>query len=283
MLEVPRRLQQVVVALPATLTQDIPHLREKTGRLGFILRALAIFRVEKVIVYLDQDNNKARLEAKLMEKILKFQETPPYLRKQIFPPDRDFAYTGTLPPLRTPHHPDRTGPTRGLLREAIAISSGPISNVDAGFSSPVIVRERLESGKRYTIRISTPGQTPEAEIVDRAGLPIYWGPEVRRDDRPLNLIMKESDRDLTISTSRQGTDIREIMDPLRSAWRTSRRPLVIFGSPTEGIPEILARSGPKIPEADFNINTVPDQGVETVRTEEALLSTLAVLNLFVEN
>src|SRR5712692_1653541 len=276
MLEVRRRLQQVAVAIPATLTQDIPHLREKTGKLGFILRALAIFRVKRVIVYLDQDNSKARQEARLLEKILKFQETPPYLRKQIFPPDRDLAYAGILPPLRTPHHPDRTGPARGLLREAIVISAGPVSRLDAGFSSPLIVRERLEPGKRYTIRVRTTGQPVEAETVDRAGLPIYWGPEVRRDDRPLDQIMKESDRDLTISTSRQGTDIREIMDPLRSAWRTSRRPLVIFGSPTEGIPEILARSGPKIPEADFNINTVPDQGVETVRTEEALLSTLAV-------
>jgi predicted SPOUT superfamily RNA methylase MTH1 len=30
---------------------------------------------------------------------------------------------------------------------------------------------------------------------------------------------------------------------------------------------------------DFNVNTIPDQGVETVRTEEALWSSLAVLNL----
>ena len=283
MLEVPRRLQQVAVAIPATLTQDIPHLREKTGRLGFILRALAIFRVERVIIYLDHDDSKARLEAKLMEKILRFQETPPYLRKQIFPPDRDLAYVGILPPLRSPHHPGRTGATRGLLREAIAVSSGRVSKVDAGFSNSVIVRERLELGKRYTIRIRTPGQIPEAEIVDRAGLPIYWGPEVRRDDRPLDQIMKQGDRDLTISTSRQGTDIRKIMDLLQSAWRASRHPLVLFGSPTEGIPEILVKSGARVSETEFNVNTVPSQGVETVRTEEALLSTLAVLNLLAEN
>ena len=144
------------------------------------------------------------------------------------------------------------------------------------------MRERLEPGKRYTIRIRTAGQLPEAEILNRGELPIYWGPEVRRDDRPLSLIMKQSDRDLTISTSRQGTDIREIMGPLRSAWKNSRHPLVLFGSPTEGIPEILSRSGGMVSEADFNVNTVPDQGVETVRTEEALLSTLALLNILVE-
>jgi predicted SPOUT superfamily RNA methylase MTH1 len=30
---------------------------------------------------------------------------------------------------------------------------------------------------------------------------------------------------------------------------------------------------------DFNLNTIPDQGVETVRTEEALWSSLALLNV----
>jgi len=30
---------------------------------------------------------------------------------------------------------------------------------------------------------------------------------------------------------------------------------------------------------DFNLNTIPDQGVETVRTEEALWGSLAVLNI----
>jgi hypothetical protein len=30
---------------------------------------------------------------------------------------------------------------------------------------------------------------------------------------------------------------------------------------------------------DFTVNTIPDQGSETVRTEEAMHATLAVLNL----
>jgi len=33
---------------------------------------------------------------------------------------------------------------------------------------------------------------------------------------------------------------------------------------------------------DFNLNTIPDQGVETVRTEEALWGALAVLNVLEE-
>ena len=53
-----------------------------------------------------------------------------------------------------------------------------------------------------------------------------------------------------------------------------------FGSPDEGVPEIIARAGDNISELmNFNLNTIPDQGVETVRTEEALWASLSALNL----
>ena len=59
--------------------------------------------------------------------------------------------------------------------------------------------------------------------------------------------------------------------------------MVIFGSPSEGIPEILAKEGAELGEmVDFNLNMIANQGVETVRTEEAVLSTLSVLNLLEE-
>jgi len=58
---------------------------------------------------------------------------------------------------------------------------------------------------------------------------------------------------------------------------------MVFGSPNDGVPEILARSGMRVSDAvDFNVNTIPEQGVETVRTEEALWGSLAVLNILEE-
>ncbi len=88
---------------------------------------------------------------------------------------------------------------------------------------------------------------------------------------------------MTISTSRKGTDVREITLELIDKWKSSTRPLVVFGSPNDGVPEILGRSGVSVSDAmDFNINTIPDQGVETVRTEEALWGSLAVLNVLEE-
>ena len=68
----PRRPQIVSVALPASLTLDIPHLREKTARLGFVSRALATFRVEEAIIYRDRGGAEIDREARLVEKMLTF-------------------------------------------------------------------------------------------------------------------------------------------------------------------------------------------------------------------
>ena len=56
--------------------------------------------------------------------------------------------------------------------------------------------------------------------------------------------------------------------------------MIIFGSPKRGLQEILKQEG-KNPEETFDyfINTVPNQNVSTVRTEEAILISLGILNL----
>ena len=282
MFEVPRRPQRLAVALPATFTLDIPHLREKTARIGLVARSLAIFRVEKVVLYQDQDSGRAVTEAKLLEKILRFLETPQYLRRRLFGLDPDLSFAGILPPLRTPHHPDQAEPHAGDLREGIVVSFGPPSRIEAGFKQPIEVKTIARPSERVTIRITKPGPMPEGELIDPSGLRIYWGFRVTRETHSLGELVKRGDHDLTISTSRKGRDVREVMEALRPRWKSARRPLVLFGSPKEGVPEILSRDRVQISEVDFNINTIPRQGVETVRTEEALLGTLSVLNLIGE-
>ncbi len=278
-----RRSQIVSVALPASLTIDIPHLREKTARLGFVSRALATFRVEEVIIYLDRTGAEIDREAKLIEKMLTYIETPQYLRRLVFKMDPDLQYAGTLPPLRTPNHPDKQNPSPGLLREGVVVQSGPSSMVEAGFRNVVRVKSKLPTSDRITIRLTRISPELEGEIVEPSGLTIYWGFRVARGNVSLSEIVRNRKFDLTISTSRKGTDVRKITLELREKWKSSKRPLIVFGSPNEGVPEILARSGMNVSDAmDFDLNTIPDQGVETVRTEEALWGSLAVLNVLEE-
>jgi methyltransferase len=283
MIQPARRSRVISVALPASLTLDIPHLREKTARLGFVSRALATFRVEEAIIYRDKDGGEVEREARLIQKMLTYIETPQYLRRLLFKMDPDLRYAGTLPPLRTPNHPDKQNPSPGLLREGVVVQSGPSSTIEAGFSNLVRVKSKLPTSERITIRLTKGPPEIVGEIVEPSRLTIYWGFRVVRGNVSLSEIIRSRKFDLTISTSRKGKDVREITSGLKEKWNSSARALVALGSPNEGVPEILAKSGMNVSDAmDFNINTIPGQGVETVRTEEALWSSLAVLNVLEE-
>lgn len=283
MLESPRRLQRVSVALPASFTRDVPHLREKTSRAGIVARALSIFRVEEVIIYKDKSGDILEREGRLFEKLLVYQETPQYIRRSVFTKDPDLQFAGILPPLRLASHPNREEPRTGIIREAIVISGGPQTLVDAGFARPVVIKSKLKGNDRVTIRLTRTDASLEGEVVDESRLPIYWGFRVTRTGSTLGTLVQEDRKDLTISTSRKGTDVREVLPELARRWKTSKRVLVLFGSPDQGVPEILRNEGIEIEKAsDFNINTVPLQGVETVRTEEALTATLSVMNVLEE-
>lgn len=274
--------RRVTVAIPASLTKDVPHLREKTAKIGLIGRTLAIFRVDRIVIYQDEPRgSQGEYDARLLEKILRFQETPQYLRRHLFKMDPDLQFTGTLPPLRTPHHPNRMDPEIGQTREGIVVSStSRTSSVEAGYKQQVDLKTKRSISERVTLRITKTKPELEGELVDPAGLRIYWGFRVQREDLPLAELVKKGDHDMTLSTSRKGQDVREVLPALQHKWQTSYSPLILFGSPSRGIPEILADTGTRVEDvADFNLNTIPHQGVETVRTEEALMASLAILNL----
>jgi methyltransferase len=283
MMEVPRRPQLLSVALPASFTKDVPHLREKTSRVGLIARTLAIFRVNEALIYNDGTGRSLESEGRIFEKLLSYQETPQYLRKALFTQDPDLQFSGILPPLRMPSHPNLGEPRIGDIREGLVIESGIRSMVNAGFRASVEVPSKLKLRERVTIRLVGISPQLRGELVESTRLPIYWGFMVTRTNLTLGRLIGSRRSDLTMSTSRRGTVVREVLNDLTFRWKSSRRPLVMFGSPSEGVPEILAKDGADLSKmVDFNLNIIPNQGVETVRTEEAVLATMSILNVLEE-
>ena len=55
--------------------------------------------------------------------------------------------------------------------------------------------------------------------------------------------------------------------------------LIAFGAPHKGITKTMNMEEAPISEFDYLLDTIPDQGTETVRTEEAVVATLAILNM----
>jgi len=155
--------------------------------------------------------------------------------------------------------------------------------VDIGVERPVLVpNAQPPINTRVTVRVTQLGKRPKAALASRDEVKTYWGYRVTVSDVPFGRLVKNRSFDLVIATSRYGAPIMSVIDELVRRWKSSRTILVAFGAPAEGLYEIVAREHLKLHEvAHFAINTIPGQGTETVRTEEALYATLACLGLFV--
>ena len=281
----PRRSPSIAIAIPSSLVSDVPHLREKTARIGLIGRAAAIFRVEDIIIYRDLARPR---EGELIRAILAYMETPQYLRKRLFGLRPELRYVGVLPPLRTPHHPLRAKLSQlrnGEFREGVVVSSGRRGClVDIGVEEPLLVPGlRAQEGTRMTFLVERKGRSVRLRPVRREEVPYYWGYEVSLVGYGLRGLLSRRDFDLVLGTSRLGAPLHEVMEDFWRALEKASRVLVVFGSPSEGLYEMASREGFELDEAcDFVLNTIPAQGVATVRTEEAVLATLAILNFIIE-
>jgi len=278
--------KKLAIAIPASVTSDTPHLREKTSKIGLIGRAAAIFRVNEIIVYPDNSKKgKHKKEADLIALLLAYMETPQYLRKSLFRLDPRLQFAGILPPLRTPHHPLNRKIENlkvGEYREGVTLSRTKEGTlVDIGVEHPALLREtHWALGKRLTLQIVKAGERVEVQTASKNEIPHYWGYTVTAENHSFRKLVENGKFDLTIATSKIGAKFMDVAGKIAEKWKKSNCTLVAFGAPTRGLHEIVKDEGANLNDiVDFVVNTVPDQGTETVRTEEALLASLAILNV----
>ena len=277
--------KKLTIAIPASVISDTPHLREKTAKIGLIGRAAAIFRVDEIVVYRDSPKAAQDVDLDFIATLLRYLETPQYLRKRLFGIEPRLQFAGVLPPLRTPHHPvsGKMGGLRaGEYREGVVLSEtreGLL--VDVGVEQPALLREKQYAlCERLTLQVVKTAGRVEVQVADRGDVPDYWGYVVKEERRSLRAAVEGAKAELAMGTSRKGSKFTEIADGLGNRWKQACSILVVFGSPTRGLHEIAADEDVRLEGLlDFVVNTVPGQGTETVRTEEALLATLAVLNI----
>jgi len=246
---------EIKVAIPSSSLINETDEKIKIYKIGQIARALAIFRIREVIIYRDPILD----ETKLIRKVLEYLETPQYLRKYLFPIDEDLRFIGAIPPLAIPSHKTKHLKV-GEVREGVVKKVAPDGTrwVDIGLEALAPLKTDKKRGARVTVRIvsKTPLLVEEAEPEE------YWGYRVREAE--LKDLLRERD---VVITSRKGKvprvgDIRGVT--------------LVFGNPKEGVFEIMKRMGINMEVEAWN--TIPNQGVRTVRLEEAILATLAILN-----
>lgn len=267
------------------------------------------------------DEGKPSFDANgFLARVLQYLETPQYLRKALFPMHSHLRHAGLLPPIDAPHH--LRFDDESEYREGVTVDPPPWAHssrhdtvwVNIGWRQPIEAQvpgaaAPPGAGVRVTVRMPTRRNAPGAlvsprEPVERAGL--YWGYTVRLCSSLVDVLMDNpwangrgeapAAYDLVVGTSERGVPLTELLHREPAAGGASSndrlRPfhhaLVVLGG-LSGL-EVAVERDPQLTQGaddahllfDYWVNVVEHQGSRTVRTEEALMITLARMKTAVE-
>ncbi|MEN2975384.1 MAG: putative RNA uridine N3 methyltransferase [Candidatus Caldarchaeales archaeon] len=275
---VEKRGQRIDVLIPSSFSSETDNPIEKILKIGLVARFLAACRVETLIIYHEEPENPLVKEARYIKLIMDYLNTAPYLRKKIFPLTSKLKYVGVLPPLNIPTHPEKPNLDIEHYREGLVISSNKDSVIEAGLDRKISVSRKLRVGSRVIVRVQPAPNKTRFKIYSKRKSRIYSGFKTAIVSEKINEIVK--DYDLKIATSRMGVDIRNVLDELKERLKNARKICIAFGAAKRGLYEIAEIHKINLEKTfDYVLNTFPDQGLRTIRTEEALAYTLAIINL----
>jgi predicted SPOUT superfamily RNA methylase MTH1 len=256
---------------------------------GQVARAAAIYNVDEVVVFGDGGSGETghtRSMAQLA-RVLQYLECPQYLRKHFFPIHDDLKYAGVLNPTDMPHH--LRASEESLYREGVVVeregAKEGTSFVNIGLKTDCLVDRRLKPGLRVTVRLAE-GYLWDRKISGKIVSPseprtaggLYWGYTTRLA-ASLSAVLAgcphKGGYDLTIGTSEKGSGAEAaVLGPFGHL-------LVVLGgvggleAALEADTKLEAESPGEL--FDHYLDVCPDQGSRTIRTEEALLVTMATL------
>lgn len=245
---------------------------------------LSVFKFLFIFVFLRPEEeimlDKRKQTLVQMIKILDYLECPQYLRRQLFPMQKHLQYAGLLNPLEATHHLKMHD--KSPYREGIVLNK-PCrkgSFVNVGLKQDCQVYRSIAPNVRVTVKIDnyhmddlkrlTGVVVPPSEPREKLGL--YWGYKIRMANS-LHQVFDESPYkggyDLKIGTSDRGDDVDKV---IKTIPRNYQHLLVVFGGlggieAAHETDETLARVEDTKDLFDFYLNTCPDQGSDTIRTE----------------
>uniref|UniRef100_A0A4W6D822 28S rRNA (uridine-N(3))-methyltransferase n=1 Tax=Lates calcarifer TaxID=8187 RepID=A0A4W6D822_LATCA len=295
------RAYTVSVALPGSVLDNAQSTELRTYLAGQIARACVVFCVDEIVVFDEQGKMLSKsVEGEFkgvgkkghaciqLARILQYLECPQYLRKWFFPKHQDLQYAGLLNPLDSPHH--MRIDEESEYREGIVLDrptkQGKGSLVNCGMRKDVRIDKQLQSGLRVTVQLNKT-QDEESKInkgvvvaphVPRTEGGLYWGYSVRLASC-LSAVFTESPYkdgyDLTIGTSERGSNMDQ------SPLSPFKHLLIVFGGLQGLEASVDADQNLEVTDPsvlfDLYLNTCPGQGSRTIRTEEAILISMAGL------
>ncbi|CAK9872631.1 unnamed protein product [Sphagnum jensenii] len=290
----------VSIAVAGSIIDNAQSFALATRLAGQIARAAAIFTVDEIVVFDDGVEGSSNKPPKWSEdgsescglflsRILKYMETPQYLRHALIPKHNGLQFAGGLPPLDVPHQARRHEwlPYREGVKVVPPAAAGG-SCVNVGLYQDVVIQQSLKPGARVTVAMGSTrpehGEVRVLEVVppeeprEKAGL--YWGYTVRHTSC-LSAVFTNcpfmGGYDYIIGTSEHGQKIRAAEFTIPKF----KHLLIVFGG-VAGLEESKELDKTiKVADVaslfDIYLNTCPGQGSRTIRTEEAVLISLQYL------
>ena len=255
-------MERKTLLIPSTFTGEKKDKKIRVFLISQIARACVNFGINEIGVYYDPDPKfDSHGLGRYIVKVLKYLNTPPYLRKLAFPKKKEFKYLGAALPIVAKYHE-----TRDRYEYVYVLKKRGkkyfVSNGSSAFQviSNKSVKSKIVIYDKVLKDFVYPWETSE-----------YFGYEVFYYNKPLESLLKKLKIQGTfvIGTSKFGETIQ------KANLRKSKRIAIVFGSFARGLKEILGKNWTSYFNAVVNVS--PDQNLKTIRTEEAVFYTLSIL------
>ncbi|KIW24230.1 uncharacterized protein PV07_09958 [Cladophialophora immunda] len=296
------RSHTLSVAIPGSIISNAKSHDQKTFLAGQIARALAVFCVDEVIIFDDEDVETQQQRPTIREDeytafshpdhflahLLSYLETPPHLRKALFPMHPNLRTAGTLPSLDMPHHlraHEWCEYREGITTTALADGKGTL--VDVGLPGFLLLSgAEIPPNTRVTVHLQDEASkiaeavSPNAPREEKG---YFWGYAVRQCNSLTDVFTEcpyDGGYDISIGTSERGQPLENVLSEQSMVKPTGyKHVLLVFGG-VAGL-ETAAKNdrncremglvGEKVKELfDVWVNLLPGQGSRTIRTEEAV-------------
>jgi predicted SPOUT superfamily RNA methylase MTH1 len=279
------------IVIPSSIVDNAQSKELRTYLVGQIARTAGIFRVDEIIIFHDILNKKLDKDyISFFVTNLQYLETPQYLRKTLFPRSDDLVCSGLMNPLESSHHvriDEWCAYREGCVLNR-PVKKGEGSWVNIGLTKDCKIDTQLEDKTRVTVKLNETafdqrlknysGVAVSMEDPKEHGL--YWGYTVRVAETFKEIFDNSyypEGYDFIIGTSDKGEDYTTAD---YQAHKDFKHSLLFFGG-LQGIEGMMEsdehfRSDEKT-VFDLYLNTCLKQGLRTIRTEEAILISLAVL------
>jgi len=273
----PKSRVSLSIVIPSSNLSLYKDLKLKTRLVGELARVLAVFRVSTVAVYKDPESSEE--DYQLLVRIMKYLLIPPYLRIKVQGFDKYLKFAGLLPPLSLyTHNPENRPVDVGDVRFGVVLNEFGV--VDIGWNRPCRLVNYSGIKRGDIVLVEVVSVDPLICHTVRNS-PIYSGYSVSSVTSEDDLLKFVNTHDVVINTSKDGIPVHNVFSDHEALRKISnaRSICLLFGNPRKDFNELVKA----LPRIDMTLNFIPHQGTLTVRTPEAIIASLAILNVLLES